>query len=172
MRHGHAARQAHRPLSIAVPPTAASGLGSCRRKHAARGRATISVAGSGRRRDGASVRWVSALSIRRRLRRQRRWLTVIATVLALAGVIALHHSGLVMSTHHDMGISAIAEMCLGVFTAVGAAVAAIGLAIIALGRWRPAPIMLPVAPLATQPAPPAQARHGPHLLSLLCVSRR
>jgi hypothetical protein len=120
----------------------------------------------------ASVRRVSALRIRRQLRRQHRRLTVIATVLALACMIAVHHSGLAMATHHEMPMSAVAEMCLGVFTAVGAAVAAVGFTLLALGRWRPAPLMLPRVTLPPQRVPRTRSRHGPLLLSLLCVSRR
>lgn len=115
---------------------------------------------------------MSALSIRRQLRRQRRRLTVLATVLVLAAIIAAHHGGLAMSAHDDMGMSAVAEMCLGVFTAVGAALVAVGFAILALGRWRPALHVLPAVTPPARPAPVARARHGPGLLSLLCVSRR
>lgn len=115
---------------------------------------------------------MSALSIRRQLRRHRRRLTAVAAVLALAAVISAHHSGLPVTAHHDMGMSVVAEMCLGVFTAVGAALAAVGFAVLALGRWRPVPIVLPTVALPARPAPLARARHGPQLLSLLCVSRR
>jgi hypothetical protein len=114
---------------------------------------------------------VSTLSIRRRLCRQRRRLTVMATVVALAAAIMMHHSGLAIDAH-DMGIGAVAEMCLGVFTAVGVAAAAVGLAILALGRWRPALITLPAGALPARPMPQTRSRHGPELLSLLCVSRR
>lgn len=115
---------------------------------------------------------MSALSIRRRLRRHRRRLTVVAVVLTIAGLISVHHGGLPVDAHHGIGMNAVAELCLGVLTAVGAALAAVGSAILALGPRRPA---LATSGCAAQPAPPvpqARARHGPELLSLLCVSRR
>ena len=119
-----------------------------------------------------SVRRVSTLGIRGQLRRRRRRLKVVAAVLALACVIAIHHNAMAMDGGHDVGMGAAIEMCLGVFTAVGAAVAAAGLAILALGP----PRALATAPgelaLPWRPSPTARARHGPELLSLLCVSRR
>lgn len=105
------------------------------------------------------------------MRRQRRRITVVATVLVL-GLITVHHAGVPMDPHHDMGMSSVIEMCLDGFTAVGAAVAAVGFAVFALGRWHPVPAMVPAAALAARPVPLARARHSPELLSLLCVSRR
>lgn len=59
-------------------------------------------------------------------------------VVARTGAIATHHSGVVaMSDAHDDPGAAAMELCLGVFAAVGAAVAAVGPGVIALGRWRP-----------------------------------
>ena len=97
---------------------------------------------------------------------------MIAAALALAGAITAHHSGLPMNAHYDMEMSAVAELCLGVFAAVGAALAAAALVILALGRWRPALFRIPAVELPARPVPPARARDGPELLSLLCVSRR
>ena len=77
-----------------------------------------------------------------------------------------------MDPHHDMGMSSVIEMCLGVLTAAGGALAALAFAVFALGRRRPVPAMLATATLPARPVPPARARHGPGLLSLLCVSRR
>lgn len=112
------------------------------------------------------------MRIRRQLRRQRRRLTVIVTVLALSGVIAAHHSGLAMEMHHDAGMSAVAQMCLGVFAAVGAALATAGVSLIALSRWRPT-LSLPAAGTLRLPdVPVARARHGPAVVSVLCVCRR
>jgi hypothetical protein len=42
---------------------------------------------------------VSAIEIRRQLRRQRRHLAVIAAVVALVGLLAVHHSGALMDIH-------------------------------------------------------------------------
>jgi len=97
---------------------------------------------------------------------------MIAAVLAVAFVIAAHHSGIGMDMPHDAGMSAVAQMCLGVFTAVGAALAAAGLAVLALGRWQPTLTLSPSAPLPASPVPVARARHGPAAVSFLCVSRR
>jgi len=118
------------------------------------------------------VTWVSALRIRRQVRRQRRHLAAIVAVLVLSGVIAAHHRGMSMDMHHDAGMSAVAQMCLGVFAAVGAALAAAGLSVIALSRWRPT-LSLPAAGALRMPdVPVARARHGPAGVSVLCVCRR
>jgi O-antigen ligase len=116
---------------------------------------------------------VSALGIRRRLRRQQRRTAIVFAVLAVAFVIAAHHSGTGMDMPHDAGMGrAVAQMCLGVFTAVGAALVAAGLAVLALGRWQPTLTLSLSAPLPASPVPVARARHGPAAVSFLCVSRR
>jgi len=115
---------------------------------------------------------VSALKIRRVLRRQHRRLAVTSVVLLLAGLIAVHHGGALMNMQHDSGMGAVAEMCLGIFTAVGSAIVAAGLAVVALGRWRPAPRLLPDRVEHGAGVAVARARHGPATLSLLCVIRR
>jgi len=72
--------------------------------------------------------------------------------MALGTVIALHHSTLSMGDmHHGMDAGSVAELCLGVFAAVGAAVIATTLAIVALGRWRP---------VHEDPARAARRRHA------------
>ena len=106
------------------------------------------------------------------MRRHRRRVTVITTILALAAAITVHHSALPVHTDHDVGVSAVAELCLGVFTAVGVALMAAGFAILARGRWSPASMLLPAPGLPARRVPPARARHGPGLLLMLCVSRR
>jgi hypothetical protein len=63
-------------------------------------------------------------------------------------------------------------MCLGAFVAVGTAVAAIAIALVALRRWRPAERLVPTGLSSALPAPEPRARAGPALLSVLCVSRR
>jgi len=118
------------------------------------------------------VRTVSSLAIRRRLRRHRRHIAVTAAVLALVLVIAAHHSSVFMDMTHDMGMNTAVEMCLGVFTAVGTALVAAGVAVVALGRWRPVPAR-PAGYVPTMPdVPAARARHGPDAVSVLGVSRR
>jgi hypothetical protein len=114
---------------------------------------------------------VNALRIRRSLRRHRRHLAVLAAVIALACAIAVHHS--LMDMHQlDAGMGAVAEMCLGVFTSVGAALAVAGWAVLALGRWRPGRMPLLGAALRVPSVPVARARHGPAAVCVLCVSRR
>ena len=110
---------------------------------------------------------VSPLAIRRLLRRRRRQLALVGAIMALGAVIAVHHSTLPMDDmHHGMNDATVAELCLGVF----AAVVAIALGIVALGRWRTVLSLAP-ATLATVRAPAPRGRDGPALLRLLCVCR-
>jgi len=116
---------------------------------------------------------MSAIGLRRLLVRRRRHLAVMAAVVALTALIAMHHSGIAMGDMHDEhGMSAAIELCLGVITAVGTAVTAFALGVLALGRWRPAPALTPVGLVLQTYSPIPRARAGPPLLSLLCVSRR
>jgi hypothetical protein len=115
---------------------------------------------------------MSALAIRAAMRRQRRRMAMLLAVVVVACAITAHHSGVPTDMHHDTGMSSVVEMCLGVFTAVGAALLAVGVAVLVLGRWRAgrmlrAPVMRRVAM-----APIARARHGPFAVRVLCVSQR
>jgi hypothetical protein len=99
-------------------------------------------------------------------------MAVLVAVVMVAAAITAHHSGMLMDMQHETGMSSIVEMCLGVFTAVGAVLLGVGVAVLALGRWRPgrmlgAPVMrrLAIVPLA-------RARDGPFVVCVLCVSRR
>lgn len=118
-------------------------------------------------------RVMGPMAIRRATRRHTRRKGGLCVVLAVTGVLVLHHSGDAMAgMHHDgMGPTAI-EMCIGAFTAIGATVAAVALSVLALGRWRISPLG-PIAnvELGRRP-PPARARAGPPPLALLCVLRR
>ena len=117
---------------------------------------------------------MAPIAVRRHLRRHRRLNGLAAlTVLACAAAIALHHTDLAADQpHHDTGMSAAVEMCLAAFTAVGAAVAAVVVGLIALGRWRP-PLVLGATGLGFAVRPPVpRARAGPGLLLLLSVDRR
>ena len=120
----------------------------------------------------ASVRRVSALTIRRQLRRYRRHLAVIGVVVALVGLIAAHHSAVFTDMHHDAGMHAVVELCLGVFTAVGAALVAVAVAIVVLKRPRALPAGLTTGSVVVPGVPVARARHGPAVVCVLCVSRR
>ena len=96
----------------------------------------------------------------------------MAALLFLGGLTAAHHGGPLMDVPHDVGMSAAIEMCLAVFTAVGAAVIALGCTGLATGRRRATLKLLGSGPLTITPVPVARARHGPAAVSVLCVSRR
>jgi len=69
----------------------------------------------------------------------------MAAVLVLGTAIALHHNGLTMGGMHDHhGMTVSIEMCLGVLTAVGTAVTAVALGLLALVLSRPEPALAPV----------------------------
>jgi hypothetical protein len=111
------------------------------------------------------------IALRGLLHRRRHQLAVLWVVFALGAVIAMHHSALSMSAmDHGVGMNAVAEMCVGVFAAVGAAVVAVALGILAVGRWRPA-VMVASALVQVARAPAPCGRDGPGLLCLLCVCR-
>ena len=116
---------------------------------------------------------MSAIAIRRRLQRHRRRFALSATLVVLAGALAIHHSGVEMDVgmHHDPMVGAVAQMCVGVFTAVGAALAAVGIGIIPL--WR-RPVLAPPSfrRAVRMRSIAGRARHGPAAVSFLCVSRR
>lgn len=71
------------------------------------------------------VEAVRPLAIRHCTRRLRRHAAGVLVVLALGGAIAVHHNGMAMSELDHAGMGAVIELCVGVFTAVGAAVAGI-----------------------------------------------
>jgi hypothetical protein len=99
-------------------------------------------------------------------------MVMLLAVVVVAGAITAHHSGMPMDMHHDPGMSSVVEMCLGVFTAVGAALLAVGVAVLALGRWRPVRMLRAPSMRRAAMAPIARARHGPFVVCVLCVSRR
>jgi len=116
---------------------------------------------------------VSPIALRTQMRRWRDHAAALGLVLALVGVVAVHHAAPVMSNmHHGSDMVAMAEMCLGVFTAVGAAVVAVALGLLALKRWRRAILSCSRGVLEHPRAPQPRTRAGPALLLLLCVSRR
>lgn len=93
-------------------------------------------------------------------------------VLALAAIVAMHHSAIAGGEMDHAGMGAAVELCLGVFTAVGVAVAAVALGLRGLGRWD----------TPAQPLPPGvrlvarrlrlEPRAGPRAQPLLSVWRR
>lgn len=113
------------------------------------------------------------IAIRRACQRHRRHAAVLAVVTVCAAAIAVHHMGVTSTdAHHDMGLHDTVELCLAAMTAVGAAVIAVALALIALGRWRPPLRVVAAAPSPIACGPHPSARAGPALLLLLSVSRR
>ncbi len=116
---------------------------------------------------------VSPIALRARFRRWRRHAALAALLSALIAVVGLHHGAPVAAgAHHGSEIVAVAEMCLGVFAAVGGAVVAVASALIALGRRRPAILHYPSRVPWRARLPLPRVRAGPTLLVLLCVSRR
>ena len=114
---------------------------------------------------------MSALAVRRSTRRMRRSAAAVLVVLALGTLIAVHHSSIAGEMHHA-GMGTVIELCLGVFTAVGAGVAAAGLGMRQLGRWAAPPRMLPLGALVGARRLTLEPRAGPPGQPLLCVWRR
>jgi hypothetical protein len=113
------------------------------------------------------------IGVRRALQRHRRHLVAFVAMFVCAAAIVVHHSGAAPGdAHGGMQMGAAVEMCLAAFTAVGAAVLAVVLGLISLGRWRPTRSLLPAAASWLAPSPMPRARAGPALILLLCVSRR
>lgn len=103
----------------------------------------------------------------------RRHDAALLVIIALGAAIAVHHSGIAMGDmHHADGVEGAIELCLGVFAAVGAAVAVVALGMVALGRWRPPTVACAVGLSRVAAAAGPRARAGPTLVSLLCVCRR
>ena len=112
---------------------------------------------------------MSPIVLRARLRRWRRHTAPPALLLVLLALVAVHHAAPAIGEAHHSEIVAVAELCLGAFTAVGAALVAAGLG---LHRWRPAILLHRAAVPRTPRLPQPRTRAGPALLKLLCVSRR
>jgi hypothetical protein len=117
---------------------------------------------------------MSALAVRRATRRLRRHTAGVLVVLALGATIAVHHSAIAgAGMHHDgMRMGAVIELCLGVFTAVGVAVAAVALGVRRLGRWDVPARLLPRGVRLVTPRLTREPRAGPPAQPLLCVWRR
>ena len=93
-------------------------------------------------------------------------------MIVLLAAVGAHHSPSLGDLHHGSEMAAVAQLCLGVFTAVGAAVVAVTLGLIALGRWPPLARPGSSRERNVSRPPEPRARAGPALLVLLCVSRR
>jgi hypothetical protein len=115
---------------------------------------------------------MSALAIRRSTRRLRRHTAAVLIVLALGALIAVHHSAIAGGEMHHGGMGTVIELCLGVVTAVGVAVAAIRLGLRSLGRWDTPPRLLPLGVRLAARWPTLEPRAGPLAQPLLCGWRR
>jgi hypothetical protein len=115
---------------------------------------------------------MSALAIRRSTRRVRGHTAAVLVVLALGALIAVHHSALAGGDLHHAGMGTVIELCLGVFTAVGVAVAAIALGLRSLGRWGMPPRRLPPGVRLVARGLTFEPRAGPPRQPLLCIWRR
>ena len=114
---------------------------------------------------------MSALAIRRGTRRLRRHTAGVLVVLALGAIIAVHHTAVTSGEMQHAGMGTAIELCLGVFTAVGVAVAAISLGLHSLGRWDTPPRLLPLGLLVAVRRLTLEPRAGPPGQPLLCVWR-
>jgi hypothetical protein len=115
---------------------------------------------------------MSALAIHRSTRRLRGHTAAVLVVLALGALIAVHHSTLAGGDMHHAGMGTVIELCLGVFTAVGVAVAAIALGLRRLGRWDTPARRLPLGIRLVPRGLTLEPRAGPPGQPLLCVWRR
>jgi hypothetical protein len=115
---------------------------------------------------------MSALAIRRTTRRLRRRTAGVLVVLALGAIIAVHHSALASGDMHHAGMGAVIELCLGVFTAVGVAVAAVARGLRRLGRLDTPARALALGVRIVARRLTLEPRAGPPGQPLLCVWRR
>lgn len=113
-------------------------------------------------------------AVHRLICRSRRRLAGLLAALALASVVALHHSEMPMGDmggmHHDPGAAMTMTVCLGALVALGAAVAAIAVGVLRLGRRRALTVLAPEALLRADLLR-GLARAGPPGLPLLSVWR-
>lgn len=125
----------------------------------------------GRHANGGILIGVRPIALRRVIRRHRRNSVNVLAVVAILGAVALHHSGLEHpGDHGGMGAMTM-TMCVGAFATVGAAVAAVVVGVIGLGRWRvPGPTQISNILVPSRPSQ-ARARGRPPSLQHLCVLR-
>lgn len=123
--------------------------------------------------DGYPV-CVGPIAVHRLMRRTRRHLAGLLAVLALATVVTVHHSDMPMDgmsgMQHDSGSAVTMTVCVGAFVALGAAVAAVTVGNLRLGRWRALSVLAPEQ-LLWSDGPRASTRAGPPGLPLLSIWR-
>lgn len=122
----------------------------------------------------ANLNPVSPMAIRRSIRRLGRRSAGLLALLMVVGMVQLHHSDIAMGDmHHDGGINPVVmTICIGMLSAVGAAVVAIAVGLLDLGRWPIVRRTRLFSGLCDRAPRWARARAGPPPLLLLCVSRR
>jgi hypothetical protein len=114
---------------------------------------------------------MSPLAIRRVTRRLRRRTAGVLIVLTLGAIIGVHHSAMAASKMHHGGIGGVVELCLGVFTAVGATAAAVAIALRSVRRWSRPLGMVPICVPTVRRRLTLEPRAGPSSQALLCIWR-
>lgn len=110
------------------------------------------------------------MTIRRAVQRRRRGLVcAFVTVVVVCG-LAVHHSELASGAMHHEGMATVVEACLGAFTAVGAAVVAVAIGLLAF-RWPRTTACGAPSSIAPHRSRRAGIRAGPAHLRLLSVLR-
>lgn len=117
---------------------------------------------------------VSPMAIRRGIRRFGRRSVGLFALLLVVGIVQLHHSDLSMGDmQHDGLMNPVAmTICVGMLTAVGAAVVAVAFGLLSLGRWPIVRRMRLYEAVCDRTPMWVRARAGPPPLLLFCVSRR
>ena len=115
---------------------------------------------------------MSPLALRRSVYEVRRPAFGVLLAVVVAVGILNHHTWIPGGDHGDHhGVTAAVEMCLGVFTAIGAAVAVV-CGLLRVTRRRAPAALLASGVVSLPTARSAPARAGPPALSALCVWRR
>ena len=119
---------------------------------------------------------MSALALRRRLRRFARRRSAFFAVALVSASLVAHHGvgvGVAAHMHHDSELGSVVEFCVAVLVAVGGtAVAAMALGGFRPVKWRLSTVVRLPLSLTVGRIPLPKARAGPPLLCLLCVSLR
>jgi hypothetical protein len=106
------------------------------------------------------------MRIRRSLRHSRRRLAVLVAVIALGGVVSLHHSRPAMGAM-DHSMSKGMTICLAIVTAAGIAIAVAAAGLFPWRQWSPTSELSFVPSSVPRRPPLARARAGPVVLQVL-----
>ena len=115
---------------------------------------------------------MSVLALRRTMRCSRRHTATLLSVLMLAALVAVHHSAIAGAGMHHGGMGTVIQLCLGVLTAVGGAVATAALMLrrLSTGATPRRLVLLAVGVIVQRLT--LQPRASPLRQPLLCVWRR